>query len=99
VYNDLNGNGKQDVGEPPIQGVTIGVFSYSKYKPLPPTITDSQGHYTIPFVPVGGVAITENIPNGMSNTQPGKWTGTNIYGVYYVGVNSTSQGVYNFGNH
>lgn len=99
VYKDVNNNGIYDQGDTPMSGVTIGIFSYGTYKPLPPTVTDSQGHYTIPFVPSGGVAITENIPTGMTNTQPGKWPNTNIHGVYYVGVNSTMQGVYNFGNH
>lgn len=98
VYNDSNGNGKQDPNELGVPNVKINVYSYVTGKPLPSMVTDSTGHYTLSFIPSGGLAVLETIPYGKTNTQPGTIPNTNISGAYYVTVNSTKQAVYNFGN-
>lgn len=48
VWNDVNGNGLQDPGEPPIQGVTVRLYAPGAgptASPLAVAITDADGNY------------------------------------------------------
>ena len=44
VWDDLNGNGIQDAGEPGIQGVTVTLYN-AIGNPLAQNVTDINGHY------------------------------------------------------
>ncbi|MFN8498618.1 MAG: SdrD B-like domain-containing protein [Anaerolineae bacterium] len=52
VFNDLNGNGTQDPGEPGIPGVTVTLKDPSG-NPVGTTTTDASGNYSFPNVPPG----------------------------------------------
>ena len=45
VWADLNGNGRQDAGEPGISGFTVHLIDPATNTVLATTSTDSQGHY------------------------------------------------------
>lgn len=44
VWNDLNGNGRQDAGEPGVAGVTVTLFDNSNVA-VAQTVTDANGFY------------------------------------------------------
>lgn len=84
VYNDLNGNGQQDPGEPGIAGVIVnyagagpdGVFgeSLNDDDTSGRTTTNANGNYTFPDLPAGIYRVTINDQsqqgiNGLSQTQ------------------------------
>ncbi len=73
-FNDLNGNGSQDVGEPGIAGIYIyadldqsGTIALGE----PAAITDSQGRYKLIDVPAATVQVREILPPGWVQTSPG----------------------------
>ncbi|KAB8317623.1 hypothetical protein SD81_020330 [Tolypothrix campylonemoides VB511288] len=77
VYNDTNGNGVQDAGEPGISGRTIsvtgagpdGVFGTADDISRTAT-TDSTGRYSIPNLPPGSYRVSvTNPPDGLSASQ------------------------------
>ncbi|MEI2583005.1 MSCRAMM family protein [Scytonema sp. PRP1] len=77
VYNDTNGNGVQDAGEPGISGRTISLTGagpdgqFGTADDITSTATtDNNGRYSIPNLPAGNyrVAVT-NPPDGLSPTQ------------------------------
>ena len=45
VWNDLNGNGIQDAGEPGIPNVTVQLFNCGGTVPIAITTTDANGNY------------------------------------------------------
>ncbi|KFC75903.1 Mo-co oxidoreductase dimerization domain protein [Bosea sp. LC85] len=70
-FNDLDGDGVRDAGEPGIQGVTIfidadkdGVLDASERS----TVTDASGNYTFFGVPLGTHQIDEVVPAGLTQT-------------------------------
>ncbi|MEO1373242.1 MAG: SdrD B-like domain-containing protein [Cyanobacteria bacterium J06635_10] len=84
VYNDINGNGQQDPGEPGIAGVIVnyagtgpdGVFgeSLNDDDTSGNTRTDANGNYTFPNLPAGTYRVTINDQSqqpirGLSQTQ------------------------------
>lgn len=58
VFDDLNGNGKQDDGESGLQGITIG------RTPGSTTTTDADGAYRFTNVNPGGYTIKMTVPSG-----------------------------------
>jgi len=73
-FNDINGNGVQDPGEPGISGVYIyadldhsGTIALGE----PAAITDSQGRYRLVGVPAATVNVREVLPPGWRQTAPG----------------------------
>ncbi|MBI4546659.1 MAG: S8 family serine peptidase [Ignavibacteriae bacterium] len=65
-FNDLNGNGVRDVGEPGVGGVKIrltGTITDS-------TLTSSSGDYIFDSLIVGSYDVTEEIPAGWIQTFP-----------------------------
>ena len=82
VWDDLNGNGIQDPGEPGIPGVAVTLVrpnadgTSQTYK----TTTDDSGHYTLSVPPSGeeGYTVVFTPPSGMVPTVEGAGTsGTN----------------------
>ncbi|HTY15327.1 MAG TPA: SdrD B-like domain-containing protein, partial [Methanoregulaceae archaeon] len=66
-YNDLNGNGKRDAGEPGLPGWNIGIGNTT----LPyyaTTITDATGNYSFLNVPKGTYFVNETLISGWHNT-------------------------------
>ena len=50
VFNDVNGNGARDAGEPGLSGVSVSVGSLT-------VVTDASGVYTASGVPAGSVSV------------------------------------------
>ncbi len=59
VWNDENGNGIQDAGEPGIEGASVTMVGSG----ADPVMTDSNGYYEI-FAPPGTYELQVQIPNG-----------------------------------
>ncbi|MFN8291754.1 MAG: SdrD B-like domain-containing protein [Chitinophagaceae bacterium] len=59
VWQDLNSNGIQDAGEPPVAGVTVILYN-SASQPVASAVTDGNGYYFINNIPVpaGGANYT-----------------------------------------
>jgi uncharacterized repeat protein (TIGR01451 family) len=85
VYNDLNGNGSFDSGEPGLSNVTV---SYSGGTPATSgtVTTDSNGNYSIPNLQAGTYTVDYTPPNGFANTGTKPITGI----VLVAGGSSTS---------
>ncbi len=47
VWSDLDGDGRQDAGEPGIAGVTVQLWNSSKTIIYGQTVTNASGHYTL----------------------------------------------------
>ena len=73
AYNDLNGNGYQDAGEPALPAMK---FSITPGTPEAPTgITDGTGHVSL-FTGVGGYSVTPIKPDSLTVTEQTGATGT-----------------------
>ncbi len=78
IYQDNNGNGVLDVGEPGIEGITVQLFVDTNADNIPDTpiasvTTDASGLYLFPSLPNGlaySVLITDafNVLNGFNQT-------------------------------
>ena len=73
IFNDENGNGTQDSGEPPLSGWTVfvdfngtGTFASNDAS----TTTDSNGNFTLSDVPGGTYKIDEETQSGWRQTVP-----------------------------
>ncbi|MBI5858505.1 MAG: carboxypeptidase regulatory-like domain-containing protein [Sphingobacteriales bacterium] len=69
VWNDLNRNGIQDAGEPPVAGVTVTLYNSANVA-VASAVTDAKGYYLINNIPVpiGGANFTigfTDTPTGM----------------------------------
>jgi uncharacterized surface anchored protein len=70
-FNDLNGNGVRDAGEPGLAGVTItrtGSINDPAGAPLT-VVTDASGAFTF-TVPFGTYTLSETVPAGFAQTAP-----------------------------
>jgi hypothetical protein len=100
VWNDTNGNGIQDPGEPGIPGVTVCLVNSSGVT-VACTTTDPSGNYTFPDVPPGNYTVvvtdTNNVLNGYNLTSgldeiPITVAGTNISDVDFGYVRNPATG-------
>ncbi|MEX2089125.1 MAG: SdrD B-like domain-containing protein, partial [Bacteroidota bacterium] len=65
-FNDLNGNGVKDAGEPGLPGWEISL----NVTGIPPVITDSLGNYCFNNLPPGTYTLTETNQTGWQQTFP-----------------------------
>ncbi len=89
-YNDLNGNGVKDTGEPGLPNWQIGLNIVM----IPPATTDSLGNYCFNNLPSGTYTIAELNQTGWQQTaptSPGTYTVTLLAGQHIDSLN--------FGNH
>ncbi|MBI3193602.1 MAG: T9SS type A sorting domain-containing protein, partial [Ignavibacteriae bacterium] len=96
-FNDLDGDGTKDAGEPGIEGWTINV---SGATPSGGTVlTDANGAYTV-FVDSGNHTVTEGTVAGWSRTTPvsGSYTFLALSGTV-PGANKVNQNFGNFQNY
>lgn len=56
IWEDVNGNGIQDAGEPPVSGVTVRLLN-SAGTQIGSTVTDASGFYTFTSLVPGGYTI------------------------------------------
>jgi len=81
VFVDINGNGKQDPGEPGIAGVTVYDDANNNGKLDPgeiSTVTNSSGVYTFSNLPAGAYLIRQVLPSGEKQTVPTNGFGNHI---------------------
>jgi protocatechuate 3,4-dioxygenase beta subunit len=69
VWEDLNGNGLADSGEPGIAGVTVGLLNESGVA-VGSTTTDATGHYQFPGLVPGYYSLVFTAPAGYAFTTP-----------------------------
>ncbi len=76
VWNDLNGNGCQDPGEPGIPGVTV-ILSQGcpAGTQIASTTTDSGGHYEFTDLCAGSYTVHFQTPSGFTHTIPNQGCG------------------------
>lgn len=68
VWNDLNGNGVQDAGEPGMQGVAVTLYNNSG-TPIDTVYTDINGNYIFPGLAAGNYTVGfSNLPAGFAFT-------------------------------
>ena len=68
-YNDLNGNGDWDGGEPGVQDFTFDITGPENYLDQ---VTDANGLITLSDIPIGDYTVTEEspLPAGWVKTEP-----------------------------
>ena len=69
VYNDKNGNGNQDPGDPGLQNWTVEVLD-SGGNVVASALSDANGNYTITGVGPGSFTLNEVVQTGWTITQP-----------------------------
>ncbi len=79
VYNDLNGNGAIDGGEPKLSGVTVRLLD-NNGNFITSTLTDGTGHYTFNNLTPGTYQVQVVVPSGFgaTNAIPGTPPGTSF---------------------
>jgi hypothetical protein len=95
LFNDLNGDGVRDTGEPPLAGWTVYLDQNhnGKRDPGEPlTTTDANGHYTFTNLPPGTYTVAEEGQPGWAQTAPASGAAT-----VTVNAGQTVSGV-DFGN-
>ncbi|MFN8498612.1 MAG: SdrD B-like domain-containing protein [Anaerolineae bacterium] len=70
VYNDVNGDGVQQAGEPGLSNVTVQLISSTNNTVVGTTTTDASGYYSFGFVNPGPYVVKETTPSGYSATTP-----------------------------
>lgn len=97
-YNDLNGNGHRDVGEPPLAGVTFR-FDYMSWGAAASVnlTTDASGGFCVDLPPGATQRATELPRAGWTNTDPGLVVLGQAHIEFTIVEGQTTQLV--FGNH
>jgi hypothetical protein len=88
VFNDLNGNGAKDAGEPGLQGWTITLSGPTTIS----TTTDSLGAYFLATTVSGNYTLAQTLQAGWQQTFPAS-------GTYSIGVGPGGMNGLDFGNH
>ena len=69
VYNDLNGNGNLDPGDPGLQGWTVNLLDPSG-NTVATTTSDANGNYEFDNLFPGTFTVEEILQSGWTQTQP-----------------------------
>ena len=89
AYNDLNGNGTEDPGEPGLQGWTLDLFdAFGNF--IATTTTNANGDYSFTDVGPGTYTVPEVLMSGWTQTQPvnpGHYSFTTQSGLNETGLN------------
>ncbi|MBX7240394.1 MAG: carboxypeptidase regulatory-like domain-containing protein [Bacteroidia bacterium] len=67
IWNDLNQNGIQEVGEPGLSGITVTLYDVSG-TPVSSVVTNELGYYMFTNLPAGIYSIGVSIPSGYSTS-------------------------------
>ena len=68
IWNDINGNGIQETGEPGVQGVTVQLLGSDGTTVVTTTTTDASGNYSFINLPAGTYYVQFNAPSGLTFT-------------------------------
>jgi hypothetical protein len=79
VWNDLDGNGYQNAGEPGIPQVRVQLFQDGQATPLRTTWTDNSGYYTFRNVAAGSYVVNVTTPDQNPRT-PYSFTAKHQFG-------------------
>jgi hypothetical protein len=95
VFNDLNGNGKKDAGEPGIAGVTVTLTGTSVVSGTitPKAVTtDANGNYSLAGLTPGTYSLTETPPTGYTpgTAQNGTPAASTVSAAKFSGIDLTS---------
>ncbi|MBA4312141.1 MAG: hypothetical protein C0417_05885 [Chlorobiaceae bacterium] len=82
-FNDLNGNGLLDAGEPPIEGAKIFLSGAGTDS----TLTDSQGIYYFDSLEIGNYNISADLQTGWLRTTNPSYSINLLHGVDTTGFN------------
>jgi serine-aspartate repeat-containing protein C/D/E len=69
-FNDVNGNGVRDAGEPGLSGVTITRTASTTPGAPASVVTGADGTFAFTNVPAGTYAVSETVPTGFQQTAP-----------------------------
>ncbi|MEL7083369.1 MAG: S8 family serine peptidase [Cyanobacteria bacterium J06597_1] len=72
-WNDRNGNGKRDAGEPGLKGRTVFIDRNQNGRLEPSeqsAVTDAKGRYVLKDAPAGELTVATVVPDGWKQTQP-----------------------------
>ncbi len=69
-FNDVNGNGQKDAGEPGLAGWTIDLDLNNDGSTDQMAVTDADGNYSFDFVPPGTHVVSEEPQAGWTQTFP-----------------------------
>lgn len=70
VWDDLNGNGIQNVGEPGLSGITVQLWNPSKTQLIASDVTDANGIYTLVAPQYGDYRVRAVLPNMLASFSP-----------------------------
>ena len=79
VWNDLDGNGYQNAGEPGIPQVRVQLFQDGQSTPLQTTWTDNFGYYSFRNVGSGSYIVNVSLPSQITRT-PFSFTAKHQFG-------------------
>jgi len=98
-WNDLNGNGEKDAGEPGVANVTISLNPQGDLQ-TSTTTTDGNGNYTFAEISDGAYDICEVVPTGWHQTYPINGNNNCHYVIFGNNNNASVSGSlsYDFGN-
>jgi hypothetical protein len=70
VWDDLDGDGRQDAGEPGLPGVTVQLWNSAKTQLLGTTVTNASGNYTLVAPTPGDYRVRFLLPSAGDQFSP-----------------------------
>jgi Glycosyl hydrolases family 16/SdrD B-like domain len=97
VWNDLDGNGRQDGGEPALANWTMTAVNSANGQELRRQQTDATGDVVLSGLPSAGYRICAEMPPGWHNTRPA--VTTTGQACYWISAMSGQSILLSFGQH